>query len=286
MDEQDFPALYRSADALSKQQQALFLVSLGSHLLLLVVAAALSVFYVASPAIAYTQAACLLLTVFLSIFIGYQKPDRIWYNARAVAESVKTLTWRYMMRAEPFQATEETPLRDFQKKLKDVLEQNQQALGHLSTNLADRQITEAIRSHREASFEERKEIYIKDRIDDQCTWYARKAHFNRKRARIFFAALVLSNIVALSLSMYRIIEPAASFFPTDIFVALSASLLTWIQGKRYSELAASYALAAHEIGIIRDQAVDVLESQFSVFVADTENAFSREHTQWVARKDV
>src|SRR5690606_15189811 len=50
--------------------------------------------------------------VFLCIFIGYQKPDRIWYNARAVAESVKTLTWRYMMRAEPFQATEETPLRD------------------------------------------------------------------------------------------------------------------------------------------------------------------------------
>lgn len=286
MDEHNFPALYRSADALSKQQQAIFLISLGSHLLLLVIAAAFSVFYVASPAIAYAQAACLLLTVFLSIFIGYHKPDRNWYNARAVAESVKTLTWRYMMRAEPFQATDETSLRAFQKKLKEVLEQNQQALGLLSSNLADRQITEAIRSHREAPFEERKDLYIKDRIDDQCGWYARKANFNRKRARLFFAVLVLSNVVALSLSVYRIIEPAAQFFPTDIFVAFSASLLTWIQGKRYSELAASYALTAHEIGIIRDQAVDVSESQFSVFVADTENAFSREHTQWVARKDI
>ena len=286
MHEQHFPALYRSADALSKQQQAIFLLCLGFHLLLLVIAAALSVFYVASSGIAYVQAACLLLTVFLSIFIGYQKPDRVWYNTRAVAESVKTLTWRYMMRAEPFQATDDTPLRYFQKKLKDVLDQNQQALGLLSANLADRQITETIRSHREAPFETRKDIYIRDRIDDQCAWYARKANFNRRHARIFFAALVLSNVVALSLSMYRIIDPATQFFPTDIFVALSASLLTWIQGKRYSELAASYALAAHEIGIIRDQAYDVPESQFSVFVADTESAFSREHTQWVARKDV
>lgn len=286
MNERDFPALYRSADALSKQQQAVFLISLGSHLLFLVIATALSVFYVASPAVAYTQAVCLLFTVFLSIFIGYQKPDRIWYNARAVAESVKTLTWRYMMRAEPFQAADETPLRDFQRKLREVLEQNQHALGFLSANLADRQITEATRVLRETPFEERKRIYVKNRIEEQCNWYARKASFNRKRARIFFCALVLSNVVALSLSMYRIIEPATQFFPTDIFVALSASLLTWIQGKRYSELAASYALAAHEIGIIRDQAVHVSESQFSVFVADTENAFSREHTQWVARKDV
>jgi hypothetical protein len=28
------------------------------------------------------------------------------------------------------------------------------------------------------------------------------------------------------------------------------------------------------------------EDEFSVFVGDAENAFSREHTQWVARKDI
>ena len=66
--------------------------------------------------------------------------------------------------------------------------------------------------------------------------------------------------------------------------------ITGLQGitgitERFSELAASYALAAHEIGIIREQANAVSEAQFSTFVADTENAFSREHTQWVARKD-
>lgn len=286
MEDKDFPALYRSADALAVQQQQVFLVSVGTHLTLLVIAASLSVFYVANSGMAYAQAACLLITVFLSVFIGYHKPDRIWYNARAVAESVKTLTWRYMMCAEPFQSHNDLALKAFQKKLRAVLDQNQQALGLLSTNLSDRQVTDTIKSHRDAPFTARRDIYIRARIEDQRNWYATKASLNRKRARAFFVALVLSNLVALALSLLRVSSPGIQFFPVDIFVALSASLLTWIQGKRFSELAASYALAAHEIGIIREQAETVSEVQFSTFVADTENAFSREHTQWVARKDV
>ena len=52
------------------------------------------------------------------------------------------------------------------------------------------------------------------------------------------------------------------------------------------ELAASYALAAHEIGLIRQQSLlPSTDDEFSLFVGDAENAFSREHTQWIARKD-
>ena len=78
-----------------------------------------------------------------------------------------------------------------------------------------------------------------------------------------------------------------SIWPTDILVALAASVLSWMQAKRFSELAASYALAAHEIGLIREQAMlPGTDAEFSLFVGDAENAFSREHTQWVARQDV
>ena len=77
------------------------------------------------------------------------------------------------------------------------------------------------------------------------------------------------------------------FWPTDVFVAASASLLSWMQAKRFSELASSYALAAHEIGLIRENSLQPIDDEdFSMFVGDAENAFSREHTQWVARKDV
>jgi hypothetical protein len=63
--------------------------------------------------------------------------------------------------------------------------------------------------------------------------------------------------------------------------------LSWMQAKRFSELAASYALAAHEISLIKEQSLlPDTDEKFSLFVGDAENAFSREHTQWVARKDV
>ena len=49
---------------------------------------------------------------------------------------------------------------------------------------------------------------------------------------------------------------------------------------------ASYNLTAHEIGIIRANSDSVeTEKDLSNFVNEAELAFSREHTQWVARRD-
>lgn len=76
------------------------------------------------------------------------------------------------------------------------------------------------------------------------------------------------------------------YFPTDVFIAVAASILTWMQAKRFTELSASYTLTANEIALIREEAFNLnREEDLSKFVGDAENAFSREHTQWEARKD-
>jgi hypothetical protein len=69
-------------------------------------------------------------------------------------------------------------------------------------------------------------------------------------------------------------------------LATSASAaLTWLQAKKHNELSLSYVLAAQEIVLIKGEALSVnSEKKLSGFVLDAENAFSREHTQWVARK--
>ena len=102
----------------------------------------------------------------------------------------------------------------------------------------------------------------------------------------FFWALIGVNAIAVVFALLRIICVDQPYWPTDVFVSTAASILSWMQAKRFSELAASYALAAHEIGLIKEQSMapDTPE-KFSLFVGDAENAFSREHTQWVARKD-
>lgn len=141
--------------------------------------------------------------------------------------------------------------------------------------------------YRCSALSERKAIYLSSRIQDQLDWYAKKTKFNRKMSRNFFWALIAVNSIAVLFAILRITHLDQPMWPTDVIVAVAASILSWMQAKRYSELAASYALAAHEIVIIKEQLPQqTTDTAFSLFVGDSENAFSREHTQWVARKDV
>lgn len=286
MQESDFPALYRSADDFSLQSQNHFFSTLKLHLVLLVAAAILSVVNIPHWSFAVLQVIALLGALFCSIYLFSKRPDRYWYAGRAVAESIKTITWRYVCRAEPFQSEDAIARSDFQQKLKAIVDQNKDVAQALTNYLDARQITEAMTQMRAQSLDERKITYAASRIKDQLTWYAKKATFNRRTSNGFFWALITVNGCAVMCAVFRINFISAPFWPTDIFVATAASLLSWMQAKRFSELAASYALAAHEIGLIREQALlPSNEKAFSSFVGDAENAFSREHTQWVARKD-
>ena len=95
----------------------------------------------------------------------------------------------------------------------------------------------------------------------------------------FQAAAIVSSIAAVA-------WPASALHPTQIFAVAASATLGWIQVKRFRELATAYALANHEIGVAEAELNDIHDdNSFSKFVGDCENAFSREHTQWVARKD-
>ena len=287
MQEQDFPALYRSADDLSLKSQKHFFRALRVHLVTLVVAAILSIVSIPHWSVAAAQLLALLGALGCSIYLFAMRPDRFWYAGRAVAESIKTITWRYVCRAEPFQGDDASARNDFRQTLKQIVEQNREVCQSLTEHLDGQQFTPVMEQMRARSLEERRETYADCRIKDQLTWYAKKAAFTRRMSRNFFWALIGVNTVAVVCAVLRMVYVDQPFWPTDVFVAMAASVLSWMQAKRFSELAASYALASHEIGLIKEQSLlpDTPE-KFSLFVGDAENAFSREHTQWVARKDV
>jgi hypothetical protein len=215
------------------------------------------------------------------------RPDRFWYAGRAVAESIKTITWRYVCRAEPFQGDDASARNDFQQTLRQIIEQNREVCQSLTEHLDGQQFTQVMEQMRARSLEARRATYADFRIKDQLTWYAKKAAFNRRMSQYFFGALIGVNAIAVMCAALRIVYADKQYWPTDVFVAMAASILSWTQAKRFSELAASYALAAHEISLINEQSLlPNTPEKFSLFVGDAENAFSREHTQWVARKDV
>jgi hypothetical protein len=287
MQSKDYPSIYCSADELSLSSQKRFFLALKAHLVLLVFAAILSLINVSGSLVATLQLVTLLSVLFCSIYLFCMRPDRIWYAGRAVAESIKTITWRYISRAEPFQGDDANARTHFSKSLKAIIDQNAKIFSAVTTRLDAPQITPVMEEMRNQPLKTRWNIYMQNRVGEQLAWYAKKALLNKKMSNHFFGILILVNAIAVCCAILRIIFAEQPFWPTDIFVATAASLLGWMQAKRFSELSASYALTAHEINLIKEQSAPPnTEQDFSLFVGDTENAFSREHTQWAARRDI
>lgn len=287
MEEHDFPALYRSADKLSLDSQKHFFRILKIHLVVLVTAAVLSAINITDKWVYVFQLLALIAALGCSVYLWGVRPDRYWYAGRAVAESVKTITWRYVSRAEPFQTEDTIAKNDFKQSLKMIFEQNHDVCSKLIDYSNQEQFTCVMQEMRASSLDNRKNNYCEKRIRDQRDWYAKKAAFNKKRANYFFWGLILANFIGVVLAILKVAEIDPIYLPVDVFVTLAASILSWMQAKRFTELSASYALTAHEIGFINEQLATIdSEDDFSKFVGDAENAFSREHTQWAARRDV
>lgn len=286
MNHTEYPALYQAASDLSERSQQAFFYAFFSHMFLLAIASGISIANSSIPQVAIAQALVLLGALGCAVYLFLGRPDRHWYSGRAVAESIKTITWRYISKAEPFNESDEISTHYFKQKLKAILDQNKDVAGALNTNLEGLQISPEMTQIRAMPINKRLDYYRTHRIVEQQTWYAKKANTNKKKVSLYFLALIITIGISVAFSISKIAYPAVAYWPTDFFVTVAAGLLSWIQAKRYQELTVSYSLAAHEISLIRQQTEQEMdEKDFSDFVGDTENAFSREHTQWVARKD-
>lgn len=283
----DLPGLYQSANQASLNAQEYYFRGLRWYLILLICAAFISYARPSDILGALLSAGLFLITLGILIFIRVQRPDDTWYNGRAVAESVKTRSWRWMMRAEPYEDCDNIEIvsKQFISDLKTILDQNR-SLSHSlqSTTAAKDPISKVMKDVRSSSVEDRLAVYIDQRVQNQVEWYWHKASFNKRRAQQWFWVSVFLHATAIAMLLYRIKEPALSL-PVEVIATAAGAALTWLQAKKHNELNSAYALTAHEIVLIKGESDAVHdESQLSEYVINSEAAFSREHTQWVARK--
>jgi hypothetical protein len=282
----DFPALSKSAGLLSSNSQRDYFWSLRAEYITLIVCAAMSIrqadfsFYY----YLYTVLFCSALGLFLWRFVT--KPEQAWYQGRALAESVKTSCWRFCMKSPPFDdVAGASAIADFQNHLKNILAANQYAGTRLPSNFAaENQVTSRMLAIRAMPLAKRMALYETARIQDQRKWYAAKGGTNKRWVKCWVAVCVAAYILAIIFSLMRAADPNITWLPTEVFIAVASSVVGWIQIKKFNELSASYILTAHEIGLIHTSFQSVKqEKEFSDFVNEAEQAFSREHTQWVAR---
>lgn len=282
----DYPHLYEITNKRSAKNQSYFLNSVMAEYTLLICTAV-------NTSLPYAQKYIVNLVLFLLLIILLSIRSLInfeqkWYKYRAVTESIKTTTWKFAMKAEPFNGPEDAnDAKQYVEYLKNIIRDSKYAIKtETLKNLGGDNFSVCLKNIREMSYEQRRDLYVEQRIEDQRTWYARKSISNKQLGRVWAVAILICYVLSLAMTIYLAKDPSqATSLPTELVTTIISALIGWVQIKKYNELSASYALTAYEIGLIKEQSYYISgENEFLDFIRDAETAFSREHTQWQARR--
>jgi hypothetical protein len=287
MQDGDFPALYLAADRSSLAAQKRFLSATKIRLGGLVLAAICGAFDVkighVNPVV-LVGLCFFVVAVGAEIFLLADRPDRAWYEGRAVAESVKTLTWPFAVGGAPYPLD----LADADDHLLDRFRDTVHDLADLRIDpvlSAGHQITPAMQALQGAEFDVRRRAYDEERIENQRAWYARKAKWNSGRAVIWSIVAIISETAGIVAGALRAFE-VVNFDLFGIMAAIAAGAAAWSQAKQYETLEHAYSTASQELAIIRSSLEKVREEEWAAFVDESEQAISREHTMWRAARSV
>ena len=282
----DYPHLYEITNERSAKNQKYFLNGIrAEYALLIFIAVDSSLSYMEKYSVNLVLFVLLIMLLLVRNIINFEQK---WYKYRAVTESIKTTTWKFAMKAEPFNGSEEiNDAKQYIGYIRNIIKDSKYAIKtETLKNLEGDTFSICLKSIREMNYEQRRDLYVEQRIEEQRTWYAKKSVFNKRLGRAWAVAILIFYILSLTMTalLAEDLVQAASL-PTELITTIISALIGWVQIKKYNELSASYALTAHEIGLVKEQSYYISgEKDFLDFIRDAETAFSREHTQWQARR--
>lgn len=264
--ERELPEYARlAADAAAAQ--ARHLRSWRAELLLMILAAlasavSISVFFAGrSWGIGYLVAlVCFLVAAALRLVRQHADDLGRWLETRSKSESLKTWSWRYAMAA--LSATDE-PTVAIQ-------------LDEPTTRMEELKALSVL---------DRARVYRAERLQDQEKWYReRVTTFALRRRQIQILAIGLQCVGAIGA-----IGAAVGLYSIDVLgllVAIAASLESWAQLKKYSELEKVYRDVAdrlHEFDHRLDDAAKAGDA-WGGFVTECEDLLDGETAQWKAKR--
>ena len=286
LSDSDLPSFFASADAASSAAQKATLRSSRLRLigtLVAAVGASYSLFIGKFDVWAAVALLGFVLALGSEIYIAVVRPERDWYQARAGAESVKTLSWRYAVGADPFflslARSESKTL--FRTRVSQVALQVAQAVP-LPTGDGSSP-TAAMDQLRGSDLEIRRSVYLRDRTEVQRDWYTRKAQENRRAAILWRTLLLIAESVAVALAAGRLFGGWTIDLAGILAAAIGAGA-AWLALKQHTTLRAAYALTAAELQKQITSLHAATAEEWPQSVTDAEEAISREHTMWLASR--
>jgi hypothetical protein len=290
LQEEDLPALYKTADANSLEAQQSFLKWSGGGLIAVLVAAAAGAFTIkigSVDAAGLVALIAFIVAIRLRLYLLNQQPEKVWYDGRAGAESAKTLAWRYAVGGRPFNKVDlkaEEANKVLVERLREIPAELDARSFVRAPDMTSEEITQGMQDLRTKSLDERKKAYQDGRIRDQLDWYTRKADWNDRRAKRWNQALITIECIGAAAAVLKVV----GLLPIDLFgfaAALVAAGGSWLQTKQHRNLAEAYSIAANELSMIDELLPScTTEERWAEFVNEAEEAISREHTLWIASR--
>lgn len=279
-----FPSQFETADRFANSARFRFHLLVAAEYGVLLTAGAIGLFGWSGGIYYAVVAFIFVLSLAIMLFRTFTTPEQDWYRGRALAEAVQSSAWRFMMRCPPFNKTDREAESAYRKTLRRLLDTHEAVVARMGADADADEVTPEMRAARALALDDRKALYFKERIEEQRNWYRLKAGRNRRAYERWIAICVAIYVGAVASVIIRAAAPDWEYSPTEVFIILASALLGWIQMKKFSELAASYTLAAHQAGFM-DGPLDDADSEedFAAVVKDAESLFGREQADWVAQ---
>lgn len=293
MQQRDYPAFYRESDSsASNSEKRYFWLVRTKIVLLLFIAGVTSVVWVQQTTlriyVAISSAIFLTALMILSAIMDMRKFDQVWFSSRAIAESVKTESWSFMMKVDPYDGTiiDSEAENRFLSRLNEILHRQPSVCSEMALYLQEGlQITAYMRQMRNETLDNRRTSYIQNRIRDQRLWYANRAKWNKHQELEWFIIAWILQVVAVAIAIIIIGFGDLIINPVGILTTASAGVLSWKHARSYRELSQSYGLTAQELALLENMAIQTTaEEELVEIVEDTERTISREHTVWLTRR--
>ena len=275
----DLPQLFLAADEASVAAQRNLLRRTALRLSLLVLGAAVVLAPMPArvgPALALC---CFTLALYFHLRVLQARSGEWWFRGRALAESVKGVSWRYAVGGEPFDVDSSDAGVDrlFLRRLTELRAALPDVVLQPTPGSA---ITEGMRDLRSRNLAARRRAYLALRVDQQIAWYGERARRNDQLARRWEGAVVMLEMAAVVAAVFAV---ADLWIPNwEALLTTGAGCLgTWLNLKQHATLARTYSSTMADLILVRERLLAVTsESEWAACVAEAEGLISREHSLW------
>lgn len=243
-------------------------------------------------------AICLAVATFLTAHFLTPAEFRRWSRARAVAENIKQVIYRFRARAHPFLG--DSALPNLYRAIAEIEEKAEDLLPYMTENDPDSTSRgNTPRPDTTAPPPLTPEDYVHLRVQHQIThYYEHRAQNYARRARrlrrwtllLGLAATVLASVAAVLAGTATVSTPSLASALTPWVAALttlSAGVAGHLTGRRYEFLVMTYSATARRLQQLlqewRAQGAPTDDQRWTAFVDNCENIIAAENQTWVAK---